>query len=490
MPSLSRVLLEGKAGGPGASTSAFHPVARGGATASARHLLAAALLAALLPPAVAGGDEPGTLARAAGELAGRLAQEAPGPQALALQVLTPGGDALSGPLQAALTEALSHHGYAVAVLSASTGPGAEEAARILGADRLLRVTAGLVPGRRELLLAVESLPTRPSFFLQRAPEYRAGGGRFQSLSVPADEATLLLARAGSRAGPTGPALWVRPLFRVEDRVLALAAGDAMGDGSTVLVLVTPRAVSAVTLGGQVRARYALDPNFPGPRHPAATVAVGRFPGGRVALGRAGSSSLVLDAAGGALLPAGTLPMVPLAAGERGNLFGAFAPGKAVLEDLLTPVPDPAARPASDREWVALASARRPGHVAYAWVSGEGVATVLGPDLEPVGEPIEGVGAGLVLADVDGDGEPELVASSPEADGPDRVRVLRWPPGLGPAAPPVVVLETPPLPGSILAGAAADLTGDGVEDAVVAAVLPEGGSELWLVTSDVRFAEAR
>lgn len=459
-----------------------------------RWTLAAALALALALGSAAAGAQAkpraAAIAQGAGELADQVAREAGGPQAVALQVLAPGADSLAGPLQAALSEALSRRGFAVAVLSAATGPGAEEAARVLGADRLLRVTTGLVPGQRELLLAAESVPTRPSFFLQHSPEFRAGGARLYSLSVPADEATLLLARAGSRAGPTGPALFVRPLFKVDERVLALAAGDALGDGSSLLVLVTPRAVSAVTLGGIVRARYALDPDVPGPRHPAATVAVGSFPGGRVALGRAGSPSLVLDAAGGVLLPAGPLPMVPLSAGDGFAFFGAFVPGKAVLADLVTPSPDPSRQPASDREYVAFASAPRPGRVAHAWVSGDGVATVLGPHLEPLGEPIPGVGSGLALADVDGDGEPELVASSAEWDGTDRVRVLRWPPGPGPAAPPLVVLESQALPGSILAGAAADLTGDGVEDAVVAAVLPGGGSELWLVTSDVRFAEAR
>jgi len=190
------------------------------------------------------------------------------------------------------------------------------------------------------------------------------------------------------------------------------------------------------------------------------------------------------------LPVGTLPMVPLAAGERGALFGAFVPGKAVLADVLSPSPDPSIPFRSEREFVAFASAPRPGHVAHAWVSGDGVVTVLDPGLKPVGEPLEGVGSGFALADVDGDGEPELIASAPEAGATDRVRVLRWPPGPGPEAPPLVVLESPALPGSILSGAAADLTGDGVDDAVLAAVLPDGGSELWLVTSDLRFAEAR
>ena len=448
-----------------------------------------ALVLALALPASAA-DAPGALGRAAGEVASRLAEEAGAPEAVALQVAAPGADGLVGPLAAALSEALSRRGFAVALLSAAAGPGGEEAARILGADRLLRVTAGLVPGRRELALTAESLPTRPSFFLQRAPEFRAGGARLWTLSTPADETTLLLARSANRAGPAGPALWVRPLFKVDDRILALGAGDAAGDGSTSLVLVTPRSVSVLTLGGIIRARYVLDPDVPGPRHPAATVAVGRLGArGRVAIQRAGSPGLLLEMAGGTLLPVETLSAAPLAASEGGALFGAFVPGKASLADVLEPVPDPVARPRSPREFVAFASAPRPGRVAHAWVSGDGVLTPLGPGLEPAGPPLEGVGSGVALADVDGDGEPEVVASSPEAGATDRVRVLRVNAGAS-ASPPTVVLESAPVPGSILAAAAADLTGDGIDDAVVAAVLPGGGSELWLVTSDPRFAEDR
>ncbi|HVP68256.1 MAG TPA: VCBS repeat-containing protein [Anaeromyxobacteraceae bacterium] len=453
-----------------------------------RAALAAALL--LASPASAGDPPAPALARAADELASRLSEVARSPEPVALQVLAPGAEGLAGPLSAALSEALSRRGFAVALFAAATGPGAEEAARILGADRLLRVTAGLVPGRRELVLASEAVPTRASFFLQRAPEFRSGGARLWTVSVPADEATLLLARAGGRTGPTGPALWVRPLFRLEERVLAVAVGDAVGDGTTQLVLASPRSVSVVTLGGAVRARYVLDPDVPGPRRPAATVAVGAFGPGRIALGRAGSPSLLLDAAGGALLPVGTLPSVPLPGGERGALFGAFVPGKAVLADALSRTPDPVPPARSPREYAAFASAPRPGRFAHAWVTGDGVLELLGPGLDPVGAPVEGVGAGFALADLDGDGEPELVASTTDSGATDRIRVLRWPAGAGPAAPPVLVLESPPVPGSLLAGAAADVTGDGLDDAVVVSVLPGGGSELWLVTADPRFAEVR
>lgn len=109
--------------------------------------------------------------------------------------------------------------------------------------------------------------------------------------------------------------------------------------------------------------------------------------------------------------------------------------------------------------------------------------------------VEGVGAGFALADLDGDGTAELVASLASPTAPDRLRVVRLAPvglpaagaeGAGPAAPPAY--ESPPISGPILCGAAADLTGDGLDDALLAAdaVGPDGpATELWLLTADVR-----
>jgi hypothetical protein len=115
-------------------------------------------------------------------------------------------------------------------------------------------------------------------------------------------------------------------------------------------------------------------------------------------------------------------------------------------------------------------------VALAALRTGGVAELLGPDLAPRGS-LAGVGAGLVLADLDGDGACEALASLPVAAPPDRLRVLR---PASPAAPPLH--QTAPLDGLVVAGAHADLTGDGLEDAVVALRRGEE-TELLLVTAD-------
>jgi ABC-type taurine transport system substrate-binding protein len=79
---------------------------------------------------------------------------------------------------------------------------------------------------------------------------------------------------------------------------------------------------------------------------------------------------------------------------------------------------------------------------------------------------------------------ELVASLPTSGGPDRLRVVR--PGAGPAAPPPA-FESGPIEGAFTSGATADLTGDGRDDALLAAeVVGDGGApatDLWLVTLD-------
>jgi hypothetical protein len=458
--------------------------ARTTARATARAAAIAALAALVALPARA--DDAGALARAAEDLAARVAEGWTARETTALAVSAPGAAGLAAPLETALAGALARRGAAVTPLRRAALADPEGAARALGADRLLRVTAGLVPGRRELVLAAEVIPTRPNFFLQRAREVRPAGSRLVSVSVPADAAVLLLARPDARP-PAAPALFVRPLFRIGERVLALAAGDATGDGSTAILVVTPGAASLHAPGGAVVARRELGPPASPVRRPAAAAAVGDFGGGRVAWRLAGAAAgEVAELSAGALRQVASLAAAPLWAGEGGRVFGAFLPGKAALADLALPAIDPDARPRSPREIAAFAGAPHAGRVAFGTVSSDGVLTLLGPDLEPRGRPVPGVGAGLALADLDGDGEPEVVASLAEAGPTDRVRVLRLPERTGGET--STVLESPALPGSILAGAAADLTGDGVDDAVLAAVLPSGESQLWLVTSDPRFRE--
>jgi hypothetical protein len=393
--------------------------------------------------------------------------------------------ALARTLESALEAALAAAGYAVTPHRGTAD--AETAARAAGQDWLLRVRAGLVSGGAELALVGDLIPAWASFFQQRRPEARAIPPRVVQARAPADGETRLLAREERRAG--APFAAVRRLARLPGRVLALALGDPDGRGRTAVVAVTPEAVVVLAADGTPAATRRAVPGQAAPViDPAAALAVGDFGGGRIAVRRAGEPrGEVLAVRGATLEPAGWIDAAPLCAGGAGPLFGAFAPGTGVFQDQLAPRIDPAARPRSERLLYGASAAPRGGPIAYAVLGTDLALALLGPDLAPVRGatplPVPASGSGFALADLDGDGTAELVASSPAPGGPDRIRVL------APLAASPVLFESAAIEGTILAAAGGDLTGDGVDDAVVAAIVTgdDGApaSELLLVTADPR-----
>ncbi|WP_242346753.1 VCBS repeat-containing protein [Anaeromyxobacter terrae] len=453
--------------------------------AAAALALATAIRVAAAPPA---------LGAAADALAAEIGPPAEGRRALALAVETR-SSSLARPLEAALERALAGAGYTVTPVRGAAD--AEAAARDSGQDWLVRVQGGLVPGRRELALVGEVIPTWRSFFLQRRPDARAIPPRLVSVRAPADAEALVLAREGRPSG--APFAAVRPLARVDGRVLALAIGDAGGGGAAIAAVLTD-AVVILSPAGAPLARLAIDPSARGPvRDPAATIALGDFGPGRVAVAWAGGAPEVLALRGGALERAGTLAAVPLCAGEPGAVFGAFAPGTGVLLDALSRAPGGPSAQRSARRLYGVAAAPRGGPVAFAALGTDLRLELLGPELQPAEVAtstlpstrpanfpvlLPSVGTGFALADLDGDGVAEIVASAPTPSPPDRVRVLAARQGAAP------LLEWGPIDGLILAGAGGDLTGDGVDDALLADVVRVPGgvaTELLLVTSDPREA---
>jgi len=439
--------------------------------------LVAALLAAPAGAAPPPGGPPAALAAVSDELARAVGPPADGRRGLALAVEARARQ-LSGPLEAALADALARQGYAVTPVRGGGDP--EAVARELGQDWLLRVQAGLLPGRRELALVGEVIPAWESFFLQRRPLARARPPRLVQASALADPETLLLGR--EEPAPGAPAFRLVPLGRIAGRVLALAVGDA-GEGPAIAA-VTPAAVVLLSATGRELARREPDRSgWRAVRDPAAVAAVGDFGGGRLAVQWAGEPrGEVLARRGDRLEVVASLPAAPLCAAEGARLFGQFAPGKGILLDLLTAAVDPDARPRSDRELYGVSAAPHGGPFAFAALDTSLRLELLGSDLGPAGPAMPGVGVGFALADVDGDGVAELVASSPSAAGPDRIRVIAL------RADRPVIFESPPLEGAVLAAAGGDLTGDGVDDAVVAVVSRQGDgevSDLLLLTSDPR-----
>jgi len=171
---------------------------------------------------------------------------------------------------------------------------------------------------------------------------------------------------------------------------------------------------------------------------------------------------------------------PLAAGGAGSLFGAFAPGLPLFLDRIGTWTE-AGPPRSPRLLQGAAAAPRPGRAAFAVLRDDDSAEILDASLRSARPPVAAVGAGFALADLEGAGEPALVASSAEAGPDDRVRVLRLFPELE------TVYQSHPVPGSILAAAAGDLTGDGIDDVVLAALQPTGETRFWLLSADPREA---
>ena len=445
-------------------------------------LLLYALLAAA-PIESAGG----AIGRAAADLAAR-AEQGLDPGRIALAVLAPGAEGLREPLETALSGALAGRGQAVVPLRGPQLADPEGAARALGADILLRVRATLARGT--LVLSGEVVPTRPNFFLQHAPGVRPAGSRMMAATAAADDAARALATAER---PGARPLEFVPLAELPGRVLALAAGATEG-GAVRLAAVTPTDVLLLDPRGAVLTFHALPPAPPGPRvrDAAAVAAVGNFGGGRIGYAVADRpEGEVLSAvddrlervASIAIAPAGSAPMAaaPIAAGGAGPLFGAFVPGRGVLADLLSPFVDPAAHPRSTRELFGATAAPRPGRLAYAVLGSDFTLQLFGPTLDRVLPDVPGVGAGFALADLDGDGEPEMVASSAVPGPRDHVRVLRH------GAQVAAVFESADVEGALLAGAAADVTGDGLDDAILAAALPGGGTRLWLLSTDARGA---
>ena len=445
---------------------------------------ALALLFAL-SGAASGAEPPGAIATLADGVASTLGPPPEGHPGLALALGGP-AEGLATSLQAALAGALGRAGWSVSALA--PGPDPEAAARANGADWLLRLTAGGSPGGTELAAVGEAVPLWSSFFLQARPGTRAAPPRPVSARTPVDATAALLLRPPVR--PDLARVVLRRLARLPYPVLALAAGDAGEPGPSILV-VEPGGVRLLDAAGRELAARPLDTSALAPdRQPAATAVLAPFGGGRLAVAASGAGGgLVLVRRGARLEPAGSLPMAPLAAGEAGVLFGAFADGKGALRDLLAIGPDPATRPRSGRDLVAAAAPPRGRRPAFAALAADGTLELLGPALEPLGRLV-GVGAGFALADLDGDGSPELVASQASAGEPDRIRVLRLPaPGRPPGSPSeeLPAFRSGPLEGQVVAGAAADLTGDGRDDALFAALVPGPGggvaTELWLVTLD-------
>jgi len=446
-----------------------------------RALLLASVLAARVagaassaPPSVEQGAAVPRLARELTDDLRALSAEAP----VALH-LSGGTPELRRAVGSVLAARLAAADLSPIVLEAPTPEAAEAAARAQGARTLARLTldveAGALRARGDLL------GTWVNFWSGRSPTRPPRPAGALSASVDADPEVLALASVGGPPAPsTRPSgaremrLLGATLARLESPVAALAAGDLDGDGRDELAALTEHAVSVFAADGRLLARRELEPLAPASvttREPFGALAVLSGPPRLAAWStrHAHGEVLTLDTARGVLKPVGVLDAAPLGpGGER----GAFVPGQTAFQ--------PELRLADGKPLTAPAPFTTASLVAprLLFVHPDATGTLYArAGAAPL--RLSSLGAGSALGDLDGDGEPELVTTSPLLrPSPDVLRVHAL---QGTDTTTHEPLWQGALPsGRALVVVTADLDGDDRREVVVGLWKPDGTSELFLL----------
>lgn len=437
-----------------------------------RALLAALLLATLPPPPA--------LERLVQAVATDVREHHPeAPVALFLTGATPELRQAFGTL---LASRLASSGLAPVTLEAPSAEVAEALARQRGARALVRLTLGVEGG--QVSARGDLLSTWVNFWSGRAPTRAPSPAAALVHSTEADAAVLALA-AVEPVRPVTPALPEAPRpVRLLGAVLAhlpappaaLAAGDLDGDGRDEVVVLTERAVHVFAADGRLLAEHSLDllpPNPAPPREPFGAVAVLTGPSRVAAFSARFAHGEVLTLENGALRFVSRLEAAPLDADARGG----FVPGQTAFlpevrlgpgEQRLAAVPTRFTTFSSDHTHVLLV---HPDGSASHYAS-----------VSATPQPLSGLGAGSALGDLDGDGTPELLTTSPEIQpSPDVLRVFRLQ-GREPTQH-EPLWQGPLPPGRALSVVTANLDGDKTREVVVGLTLPDGTGELFLLRQE-------
>lgn len=443
-----------------------------------RRALAALLLAALLPAAPgASAAEPAARPGALERLAQAVAEEvrAQGPQLPLALHLSSASPELRRAFATLLAARLADARLAPVVLTAPSPEQAEAVARQQGAATLVRLTLTLDSG--ELRARGDMLGTWSNFWSGRTPSRPSAPAAALARTTEADPQALALAAmeppppapATAPSAPRPLRLLGAALARLPWPLAALAAGDLNGDGRDEVAALGERELAVFAADGRLLARHSLDslPLSPTPtREPFGTLAILPAPPRLAAFSSRYAQGELLALAGTALTPVGRLDS-PL---PGADLSAAFLPGQTALA--------PELRLGSGRTLTAPAPATT-ASLAPPWlllVHMEGSASLL-PLAGGAAVRLGGLGAGSALGDLDGDGTPELLTTSPELRPmPDVLRVLPLQ-GAESAAP----LWQGPLPvGRALQVVSADLEGDRRREVVVGLTRPDSTSELYLL----------
>ncbi|HEY0093012.1 MAG TPA: VCBS repeat-containing protein [Archangium sp.] len=452
-----------------------------------RALAAALLLAALpapaaqTPPPPAAPAAPSTPATPALE---RLAQavatdvRAAKPEAPVALFFTGGTPELRRAFGTLLASRLASAGLAPVVLEAPSPEAAETLAREQGARALVRLSLSVEAG--ELRARGDAFGTWVNFWSGRSAPRAPSPAAAIAQAVEADAAALALAAVEPPRTPPPATEEPRPLHllgavlaRLPSPPAALAAGDLDGDGKDEVAVLTAHAVHVFAADGSLVAERSLDvlpPSSAPTREPFGALAILSGPPRLAAWSTRFAHGEVLTLENGALRGVSRLEAVPLGPEAR----GAFVPGQTAFA--------PEVRLGNGEQRLAGVTARfttfSAANSRLLLVHPEGSASFFArPGVAPV--PLSGLGAGSALGDLDGDGTPELLTTSPELQpSPDVLRVFKTNGGEATVHEP---LWQGPLPsGRALSVVTANLDGDKRREVVVGLTKPDGTGELFLL----------
>ncbi len=265
--------------------------------------------------------------------------------------------------------------------------------------------------------------------------------------------------------PVAPARPRKLAFRAVGSIdlLDLAAADLDGDGKAELVALTPDDVAVLTLGpdgARMTARAPLEgpPPVPRPRTPVGALVVADLDGRRaiVVHSSAHAAGGIFTFAGGTLSRAGDEKAFPVC-GDAGKVTTVdLVPGLALF--------------GKERS-----VATRCGAGLVAVLDTQGVLHLWKPDAKTPYAQVPASGTAFAIADLDGDGKPELVTAAFRAPGgADAFTIYSLAEGA-----PRVFRKGPTTPAGIVAVTTGDLDGDGAPDVVGASRGAGTQVDLWL-----------
>lgn len=366
------------------------------------------------------------------------------------------------PSTARIAQSLS--GLLLGRMQASPIEGGATAARRAGFEVLVDVEVAIENGEVVALARVLSVERD----LWREIANPDGGQAIASIAVGRariDADLRALVGGPPPVTPTTPAPPRRWSFRALDAgldlgapLLALAAVDLDGDRRAELVALTTDEIIVLRFDGSAAsplARVRLDGRavLPRPRTPVGTL-VGERLAARSSEHGPGASYAWQN---GALVKTGSVDGYPVCAGAANLVAGAaiFAGSAPLPERFLAAGCGAGATGSVDASGI-LRLIR--GGAAWAIVPG--------------------VGTAFAIADLDGDGVPEVVTAANRAPGTGDLLAVQKIGGDGSARP---ARKPTAVPGGVAAIAAGDLDGDGVVDVLAAARAPgETQVELWLL----------